>query len=47
MSKKIKNLIWGGLVGGLTVPLFRYSFLDWQWWVYILIVIIAGFWAFI
>jgi len=46
MKRENKIFIWSMLVGGLLVPLTRISFLNWQWWVYVLIVIPAAFWAF-
>jgi len=41
----IKKFIWGALVGGLILPLFGFSVLNWQWWIYVLIIIIGAFWA--
>ena len=42
----IKEFIWGAIVGGLVLPLFGFSVLNWQWWIYVLIIIIGAFWAF-
>ena len=39
-------MIWGALLGGLIFPLFGFSLLNWQWWVYVLIVIFGAYWAF-
>ena len=42
----IKKIIWGALIGGLVPLLFGFSFLNWQWWIYVLIIIIGAFLAF-
>lgn len=42
----MKKIIWEALLGGLPTLLFGYSFLDWEWWVYVLTILIGAFWAF-
>jgi len=40
----IKKFIWAVLIGALPTLLFGVSYLDWQWWIYALIMITGAFW---